>query len=144
MDIHDIERLLSEYYVILPPEHILILDKPVVGLKPAFVVYRGLQPSWRPDIIILTPLANEETVLHEILHTYGLGELGATYGAKILLIKHRILERFPLLRELRLRIGGKKVEYRLCYGCPLCRDMWHTLLIHPPPGAKPKHYIRVR
>jgi len=143
MNIEDIERLLNEYYVILPPDHIIILDRPAVGISPYLAVYRGLQPKWRPDIIILTPLADEETVLHETLHTYGLGEFGATYGAKILLIKHKILEAFPRLRELRLKIGGKRVHYQLCSGCELCRDIWHTLMLHPPPGAKPKHYYRV-
>lgn len=143
LTIEDIERLLNEYYIIVPPDHIIILDKPVIGLKPFLAVYKGLQPVWRPDIIILTPLADEETLIHEILHTYGFGEFIAYHGARILLIKNRLLKNFPLLRELRLRILGRKVRYQLCNGCELCTDIYRSLRLLPPPGSKPRHYVKV-
>jgi len=49
-----------------------------------FLLIRGATPIHRNDVIILTLLADEVTVIHEVLHTMGFGEVGARILAPML------------------------------------------------------------
>lgn len=138
----DLERIFSRYYVVDPPKNVLVLDKPTVSLHgETIVAYRGLQPKWRGDVIIITPQGDEETVIHETLHAQFLvGEPLAHFGGKALVVKHRFLERGGLLADLfRVRHRGRSVQYQRCFGCSLCRDLTQ-LKLYSPKDSDPRHY----
>jgi len=140
-----VENVLNKYYVIEPPKHLLMFDRPAVGFYGDHIAfYKGLQPKWRGDVIIITPQGDDETVIHETLHAnYGASEPVANWGGKILVIKSRILDMFPNIRDLFLMFRGRDVHYQRCYGCQLCNNLGE-IFIHVPPGAHPQHYVRVR
>ena len=140
--LNELEKIFSRYYVVDPPKNVLVLDKPTVSLHgETIVAYRGLQPKWRGDVIIITPQGDEETVIHETLHAQFLaGEPLAHLGGKFLIIKHRLIEkggRFANFFKIRHR--GRTVEYQQCNGCSLCGDLTQ-LKLYAPQGAKPRHY----
>ena len=122
-----------------------MLDRPTVGFSGNnLAFYKGLQPKWRRDVIVVTPQGDEETVLHETLHAnYGAPEPVAAWGGKILVIKSKLLNMFPTVKDLFLAFRGRDVHYQRCYGCQLCNNL-QDMFIHAPPGAKPEHYVRVR
>jgi len=138
---HEIERIFSQYYVVDPPKNVLVLDKPAVAFKgQSLQFYKGMQPKWRGDVIILTPSADDVTVIHETLHAqYSASEMFAYPGGRLLAIKYRMSNVFK--KALRPR---RKVKYKECYGCDLCRDMASQLKIYMPIGANPKHYKLVK
>lgn len=137
----EFESILSKYYVIDPPSHLLMLERPAVGFSNGLSFYKGLQPKWRGDIVIITPQGDDETAIHETIHAnFGIGELFTNPAAKILVVKHRMIERLPILKNLHLRFRNRKIHYELCGGCMLCQDL-EELLIRAPPRAKPRHYI---
>ena len=102
MDIKEVERVLRCTRFLPLPKHVIIIDEPVTEKFSHHVIrYAGLTPKWRRDTIILTSLADEETIIHETLHAgFGLGEVGATVLGKLLKwrAKFRV---FPRLREFR-------------------------------------------
>ena len=150
-----IEDVFAKYYVIDPPKNILVLDKPAVSMHgQTLVMYRGLQPKWRGDVIILTPQGNDETLIHETLHAQHFSsEPLANVGGKILVVKYRILSRrskrweksfFRLSKSrfLSLLFKDRTVNYQLCSGCFLCSDLTQ-LKMYAPKGANPMHYMLV-
>jgi len=134
----EIESILSKYYLVDPPKHVFMLEKPAVAFTDGLSFFKGLAPSWRKDVAIITPQGDDETVLHEPLHNkYGLSEIVTDRVAKVLIMKHRLLERRPLLNSLAPK---REVHYEVCHGCQLCSDL-SSLLIRSPRGASPQHLI---
>lgn len=134
----ELEKILSTYYVISPPRHVFMLEKPAVAFTDGLAFFKGLAPSWRRDVAIITPQGNDETVLHEVIHnSFGLSEVVTDRAAKVMIMKHRLMERRPLLKSLTPK---RKVHYEVCQGCQLCRDL-SSLLIRSPKGASPQHLI---
>ena len=144
-----IEEVFAKYYVIDPPKNILVLDKPAVSMHGQTLLsfYRGLQPKWRGDVIILSPQGNDETLIHETLHAqYFSSEPLANIGGKILVVKYRMAKRFKRLfvrqkKRLSVRMRkGRNVNDQLCSGCLLCSDLTQ-LKMYAPKGANPLHYM---
>lgn len=82
----EIEKILSKYPFINPPSHIYVLDAPIL-VPQLKAIAKGMYPG-KKDIIFLTPQADEETIIHEIIHTYGFGEL-ITYPLAKILVRFR-------------------------------------------------------
>lgn len=143
-----IEDVFAKYYVIDPPKNILVLDKPAVSMHgQTLVMYRGLQPKWRGDVIILTPQGDDETLIHETLHAqYFTNEPLTNVAGKILVVKYRISKRFKrffIRHKKRFSVRtrrGRTVNYQLCSGCFLCNDLTQ-LKMYAPQGANPMHYV---
>jgi len=96
------------------PQHVFIINETVWQEVNGQIIYRGLQPKERPDVIVLTPQALVETIPHEIAHTLGFREFGATIIGKISTWRYRLLNRHPLLKN----ILEKPVKYQKCFSCP--------------------------
>lgn len=145
-----IEQVFAKYYVIDPPKNILVLDKPAVAMHgQTLVMYKGLQPKWRGDVIILTPQGDDETLIHETLHAqYFSKEPITNVAGKILIMKYRASNRIRQLftrpkRFLNIRLKrDRNVNYQLCSGCFLCSDLTQ-LKMYAPKGANPMHYMLV-
>lgn len=143
-----IEDVFAKYYVIDPPKNIIVLDKQAVSMQgQTLVMYRGLQPKWRGDVIILTPQGDDETLIHETLHAqFFTNEPITNVGGKILVVKYRLskqFKRFFVRQKRRLNLKLRKdrtVNYQLCPGCYLCSDLTQ-LKVFSPKGAKPIHYL---
>jgi len=95
------------------PQHIFIVNETVWGEVDGQVLYRGLQPKEKKNTILLTPHAIDETPAHEIGHTLGLGEFGASVVGKLSAMKFRVLSHFPIVKSLTER----SVKYEKCSGC---------------------------
>jgi hypothetical protein len=95
------------------PQHVFIINEAVWQEVDGQVIYRGLQPKGRPDVIVLTPHARDDTVPHEILHTLGFKEVSASVLGKISAWRYQVLKRHPLLKS----IMEKPVSYEKCHGC---------------------------
>jgi len=105
MDISEVEKILAEHPLLPKPRYVLLTEEPVTANVDGMLVFRGLTPKWRKDAIVLTPLANDETVVHEVLHTLGFGELGAYTLAPLLRRLRKLLP--PLLRgNVKYRFKG--------------------------------------
>lgn len=132
MDISEVAELLGLYRFVPKPQHIIVISEPVRAEVDGYIYYRGIQPSSRSDVIILTPQAVDETVLHEIGHSLGLGEIGATLFGKLMIRKSRFIENFPALKEL----FSHPVSYVKCQGC----QEFHIL--HTKYAGRAEHYIK--
>jgi len=125
----EIEEILSQYYLIRPPAKIVLLDKPLAAYQHHELIrLRGVTPAWMRDTIVLGTDATDETVLHETLHTMGLGELLTRPLAKILIRRYR---RRKLLGQTK-----KRVKYRVVYGDE-AKKLLEQMYIHIPEGASP-------
>jgi len=133
VEIYEVAEILGAYPFIPKPQHVIVVEEPVREQLNGTLYYRGLQPSFRSDVIVLTPQATDETVVHETLHTLGFGEFGATVLGKLLVRKHRLFGR-GILGDL---IFGS-VEYVKCQGCEEFR------ILHQKYAGRAEHYIRVR
>jgi len=103
MDIKEIEAILEQHPFLKKPKYIYMIDDIVYErLDGLTLLYSGITPKWRKDLIALTKTANDETVVHEVLHTIGLGELGAHVLAPVLRRFRSIVP--PMLKT--------KVEYQ--------------------------------
>lgn len=112
MNINEIEDILGVSR--LPkPQHIFIVNETVWEQVNGQVIYRGLQPKEKKSIVVLTPDTIDETPAHEIGHTLGLREMGATVLGKISAMKYHVLCCFPSVKAL----VEKSVEYEKCSGC---------------------------
>ncbi len=119
--IKDVERVLSEHPWLPPPKHVFFIPEDVTYETPhGEVVFRGLQPSWRPDVIILTPRATQETVIHETLHTLGFGEE----------LTHRLAPKLLKLRKAVPPVMLRRVKYVKCPYCKEFREMHELGAIH--------------
>lgn len=138
----DLEGILSRSYVIRPPERILVVDRPLVGIEesPHFKhstyhhggltvkEYRGAQPSFRSDVIVLAPSANDETVFHEWAHTKGAGELLAYPIGRIMAMRNRISP-----------FRHRDIGYEESQGAS---ELLRQIGITVPQGANPKLFLR--
>jgi len=114
LDIHEVEEILGMYRALKAPKHIIVTEEPVRQQLNGDIFYRGLAPKWRRDVIVLTPQAIPETVVHENLHAnFGLGEEITYPLARLLIVKYNIIQLFPRLKRLLVR----PVKYELCQGC---------------------------
>lgn len=114
MEVREIEEILGLVRFLQAPKNLIITNEPVYQAVNGQIFYRGLQPKRTGSSMVLTPQANDETVLHEALHAnFGVGEAIATPLAKILVWKARILKQFPLVKSLVQR----EVRYHKCDGC---------------------------
>lgn len=139
--IAEVESILSKYYVVQPPKHLLMLDRPAVGFMDGLCFFKGLQPKWRRDIVIIAPQGDDETVLHEAVHAnFGFEEALTDKLGKILVLKHRVIESMPRLKQLWTTFRGRRIRYEPCPGCPICLNL-PAMLIRPPAGARPRHFI---
>lgn len=130
MEISEVAELLGLYRFVPKPQHIIIISEPVRAEVDGYIYYRGIQPSGRSDVIVLTPYAADETVLHEIGHALGLGEAGATIFGRLMVRKKRFIENFPAVKNLL----SQPVSYIKCQGCP----EFHVL--HTKYGGRAEHY----
>ena len=128
LTIRDVERVLAEHPWLKPPRNVIIVKEPIEmieGYRKIF--FAGLTPSWKRDTIILSSLASPETIVHEIIHTYGLGETAAwTIAPKI----RKFREKFPPLFK-------RKVKYVKCEGCEEFR------VLHEKYSDRAEHYVLV-
>ena len=127
--IYDVERVLERHPWLRPPKHVFIVKEKIEFTAPGIrVLFRGLQPSWRPDVIIISaPYATDETVIHEILHTYGLGEYGA----------HKLAPVIVRLRSVVPTVFVREVRYRKCDYCDEFKE------VHERLGDKVEHWVLV-
>jgi len=128
MRIEEISEILGLYPLLFKPKHILITHEPITDGS-----FAGLQPKWRSDVIVLGKDADKETLIHEILHTMGLGEFAAYPLAKILAIKHDIISQFPIAKVLLTR----KVVYKKCP-----EELSEFLAGKPKYRGRIEHFVR--
>lgn len=122
MNIREVEDILGCYRSIRPPHHMIFTQEQVIQRVNGSIYYRGLQPTHRGDIMVLTPDMIDETVVHEALHAnFGVGEAITTPLAKVLIWKARLLNSFPLAKHLIRR----PLDYQRCSGCEEFREL-HT------------------
>ncbi len=98
METHEIEETLSRTRL-RPPKKIFVLSSPIIAPQLKAVVY-GLNPRFERSTIVLANNATEETVVHETLHTLGLGEL-LTYPLAKIITRFRTV--FPASRRREIR-----------------------------------------
>ncbi len=142
----EIEEILSNCFVVEAPMHVLVTNLPLVHSKygraggATLHFFRGIQPSWRSDVVILGPEATGETLLHEAIHANFMFREVLTYPlGKILWIGNRIRRN----RMLGLRM--KDVKYVECSGCMLCsREGLRSLRVRVPEKGKVTHYVRIQ
>lgn len=124
------EEILGVYR--LPkPQHIIFVREPVSEQVDGVIYFRGLQPRMRSDVIVLTAHAIDETVVHEVLHCLGLGEIGANLLGKLMVRKYRILKNSGLLKPQR------GVKYRKCGWCQEF-ERAHQY------GGRVEHYVKLK
>jgi len=131
LSLEEITEVANMHPWIPAPHDILMLDGDVVTRSGTAV---GLNPAGE-RLIMLTPVSNGETVLHEDLHQgWGVGELGARVFSKILSRKNFAL--FP-----------RNVHYEQCTGCASHPDLIQKQLaaygLRPDFPGYPniKHYV---
>jgi hypothetical protein len=92
MDVAELERILAEHPWLPKPKYVFMVNERVYGVVDGMVLtYKGATPINSRDRIALTPDADEVTVVHELLHVAGFGEVVAYSFA-------------PLIRRLRKRV----------------------------------------
>lgn len=113
MHISEVEAFLATSR--LPyPQHVFIINESVTQEVDGQIIYRGLAPKGRSDVIVLTPEARTDTVPHEIAHELlGFREFGASVLGKISAWRFQVLNRHPLLKGFM----EKSVRYEKCHGC---------------------------
>jgi len=100
LSIEEIQQVLNEHPWIPAPKEVVILDGDVRTEKGVAV---GLTPRGE-RLVILTPISDQETVLHELVHEgFGLGELPTQIVTRVLSMKPTL---FP-----------RNVKYRQCLEC---------------------------
>lgn len=131
MELAEIEEVLGCFSALRAPKHLLMVKEPVHERLDGLAYFRGLQPKHRGDVIVVTPQATPETVVHEAIHAqFGLGEL-ATYPLAKAWVQKYFLTRFlPVL-------GRRRVKYQRCSGCEEFR------LLHDRYAGRVEHYVKV-
>jgi hypothetical protein len=102
MEIKEICEVLNSTWL-KAPKHILVVPETITETRDGIAYYAGITPMWRGDVIVLGQEANKKTVLHELIHTYGFGELAAD------LISN-------LLAKRRFKLMKRNIEYQPCNG----------------------------
>lgn len=98
METREIEETLSRTRL-RPPATIFVLSAPIIYPQKKALVY-GLNPRFERSTIVLGSNATTETVVHETLHSRGLGEL-LTYPLARIITRFR--EVFPVSRRTQVR-----------------------------------------
>jgi len=94
VDIEELERILAEHPWLPKPKYVFMVNEKVYGLaNGTLLVYKGATPIASKDRIALTPDADDVTVVHELLHVAGFGEVAAYTLA-------------PLIRRIRKIVPG--------------------------------------
>lgn len=135
MHIDEVKDLLGYCRFMRAPDHIFITDETVhdnVGH-----LFRGLQPTWRRDIIFLGAHANPSTIPHESWHAMtGFGELTAYPIGNIASKKINLIKKLaPGLKNLRLRALPDYEEV------PVSEDDFPAMAKYK---GRVRHYRRVR
>ena len=131
LDVREVEEILGCYRSIRPPHHMIFTQETVTKQVDGSIYYRGLQPRFRGDVMVLTKDAIDESVVHEALHAnFGVGEAIATPLAKIFIWRARILKQFPLVKSLVQR----EVRYQKCPGCEEFKEL------HTKYAGRAEHY----
>ncbi len=92
LSIEEVSETISKHPFLRPPQHVFILNG-VIDVPHGTAV--GYTPRGE-KVIVLTPLSDQETVLHEMVHeSTGLGELPTKMITRVL----RVKERFTLLKS---------------------------------------------
>ena len=115
MDIEEVIEILSYYPLLKKPRHVLLVKEPIYGVmrvdeKAVLVKVLGVTPMNRDDTIVLAIDAKPDTVIHECIHLYGLGELAAYTLTPILITKYK-LGFAPIAKMLRYRVRYRKCQY---------------------------------
>jgi len=97
MDISEVERVLAQHPFLKKPKYVYVVEEPVTLQTNGMILFAGLTPKWRRDTIVLTPVASDVTVVHEVLHTMGAGEAVAYKLAPLLRWFRSVVP--PLLRR---------------------------------------------
>ena len=85
MRLEELEQILKLHPFLPKPQYVVVVEEPVLALMDGLVaLVRGATPTWRRDMIVVTPFAGHDTVVHEIIHTMGFGEVAATIGGAVL------------------------------------------------------------
>lgn len=112
MRIEEVEEVLGHYRLLRPPEHLFMVREPVLERTDGTAVYKGLQPKGSGRSAVLTPQADTETAIHEVLHAnFGLSEKTTYPLAKVLTLKYQVIKKFPVLFSLLKRpVRYEKME----------------------------------
>ena len=105
--IEEVEEILKLHPYLPKPKFVYLVEEPVMLIADHVVAYvRGATPKDNKDVIVLTPLASHSTVVHEIIHTLGGGEISATILGNVLA---RFREIFPpmIKRDVKYEFVGK-------------------------------------
>jgi hypothetical protein len=98
MSIEELERILAEHPWLPKPRYVYLVKARVYGVVDgSVVVFKGAAPVSPRDRIALTADADDVTVVHEVLHTMGFGELGAHLLAPCIRAFRRAVP--PLIRR---------------------------------------------
>jgi len=104
MEIEELEKILSLHPFLPKPKYIVEVDELLfASIENYIAIVKGATPKWRRDMIVVTPLSDHETVVHEVIHTLGFGELAAEIGGRVL----------SRLRNIIPPIVNKNVSYEL-------------------------------
>jgi hypothetical protein len=127
LTIEEVQRVFAEHPFLPRPKHIIILDGDVVTNEGTAV---GLTPSGE-SVMILTPLSDEDTVVHEAIHQFGFGEFMTQLLA-------------PIIERRRARIVQRIPQYQICNSCNTHKILFEKYgivpeRIYPPPNIR--HYI---
>ena len=106
MDIEELERIMAEHPWLPRPRYVYLVKERVVGhVEGATLIFRGATPIGSSDRMALTPDADDVTVVHEMLHLLGFGELAAYPLAPLIRAFRRAFP--PIIRR---EVRYKKVE----------------------------------
>lgn len=133
MKIEDVENILGLTRFLTAPKHLININEPTYQQTNGKTFFRGLQPKKTGNVFVLTPQANSETVIHEVIHAnFGFGEEITYPLAKIMDLKQKVMGRFPLVKGLLT----KRISYQKCSGC----EEFNTL--HTKYRERTEHYVR--
>lgn len=133
MELNEVESILGCYPMLgSRVNHLILVKESVHESTNGMVYFKGLQPKHRQDIFVLTQQASDETLPHELVHTFGLGELAAYPIGKIMVWKYRVLRNLPTLKSL----VSNPVKYQKCSGCG------EFGLLHERYAGRAEHYVK--
>lgn len=134
LTIEEIQGVFDRLPLIPVPREILMLDG-VIDLEPGLVAV-GATPVRQP-VMILTPLSDEETVVHEATHEIGFGEIGARALSPVLDFRRRF-NMGLMRRQIQFKPAGPvsddELKDRLRLISPLI--MQECKMCYQMPGAR--------
>jgi hypothetical protein len=98
VDIEELERIMAEHPWLPKPRYVFMVKETVrAQIDGSVLIFKGATPIEARDRIALTPDADDVTVVHEILHTMGFGELGAYALSPAIRLFRKVVP--PLLKQ---------------------------------------------